>query len=233
VSSTGLSDRGSMKRAVYRLLGTTADDEAFTEHDAEPEEGVNTALQQGMWKAQAFALAQGQRHRWKSWWTITPEEAFEVTSDGRVVAVCLPEDFLRLAADETRSAVFHGGQRWGKLITPEDGETARGAFYFVENRNLNLCCASMPSPALEVRYVHRLAKFTGDGDTADAEAELLALAVAYAADALALRPAFRHERDNIASAVARAERDAAQAARETQQPQRVQTPPVRGSHHFL
>ena len=61
-----LTDRASLKRALYRLMDTDDNDDDLIEHDntGETLEGVYLMLQQGLESAQLYLIDKGMEEFW-------------------------------------------------------------------------------------------------------------------------------------------------------------------------
>jgi hypothetical protein len=231
-----LSSRAALKRQFYRLVDSEADDEALTRHDASTDEAVNEYVQTGIDRAQEWMLREGKRHRWVSTFEVTADEMVDVTGDGRIIGICVPDDFFRLAGDKLDSAVLQDGKPWGGLVEANEGQYLTGDHYFLGGDNFLCFCTTIPAGGLEARYIYRLARFESDNSTFDLDEAEAALAAAYAAQEFADTPAYlfgAEGREALAAKVKRAEQRCGRLANQTQAPQRMQPPPTRGTHYFV
>lgn len=153
-----LTDRASLLRELFRLTDTESDDEFLTEHDSGTLEGAYLALQHGIWNAQEYMINQGL----SDWWvtqssTITTSDwqGTDAADGGRYVdfADVGASDFLRLAGDETRSALRQpNGTRWGHLIDFENRFDYRGQRYWLQGTQLWITRGASPPNDLIFDY---------------------------------------------------------------------------------
>lgn len=178
--SETLTDRASLKRALYRLLNTDATDDALTEHDPAGYslEAIYQALQQGAWDAQLWLIERGLNDRW-----IAEDTSLSFTEDADGSQYeALPADFLRLAGDESHSGLYRTGtgESWGYEIDFLDRRRVWGNYFWFQNERLYLARGSNPPTDLALQYYFRLATLADD-TTVDFPVEDRGLIVAYAA----------------------------------------------------
>jgi hypothetical protein len=149
-----LTDRASLVRAFYRLTNTDATDDALIEHDPAgfALEAVYQALQYGVWDAQEYLIERGMRDRWvKSTAALSfTDEAvtgFQYTD--------LPDDLLRVDADDERTGIRRANERWGQLIHIDDRWRGRGNYYWTQNERLYLARSANPPANLYLDYFFR------------------------------------------------------------------------------
>jgi hypothetical protein len=131
-----------LRRAFYRLLAISPQDDAVTEHESEAEETVNYFIQHGLWNAQYWLLTNTSLRKWIqevgpiTWLT-------DSTTGDRYVE--LPDDFIRLAGDDNNTAFFYRtssqAQRrlpWGNEMDQRDKLNYSGAGYYIENDRIVL-----------------------------------------------------------------------------------------------
>lgn len=229
-----LEDRPSLRRAFYRLTGTSADDDALAEHDSEALEAVHQHLQYGLWDAQEYLLSVGDPSRWVKSATLT---GWVSEADGRKY-VALPDDFLRLAGDERTSALRSvDGREWGSLAQADARLYAYSpSAYWIEGERLFLGTgATIPTGDITIYYHFRHAVLAAEDTPIDFPVEDRPLIVAFAAELYAAEPSFPGGSEGMASirvAVAQAKQKAARRARRTREPRKLRPPPALGTHYF-
>jgi hypothetical protein len=158
-----LTDRASLKRALYRLLDTDDDDDDMIEHDhaSQTLEGIHLLLQQGAESAQLYMIDKGFEEFW-----LTSSSAISLTGSDPDRYVTLPTDMIRLYGDDQNSALRSStGARWGTLIDSKDRYRCRGSnAYYLRNERLYVTTgASLPSGTL-IDYIYHIPILADDSD---------------------------------------------------------------------
>lgn len=171
-----LNTRAELVRAFYNLTGSSASDAALTEHDASPGDQLHYYLTMGAWAAQRYMIG----HGWADWWLKT-SAALVFADDGEEQYAALPDDFLMLAGDGTRSSLLGAdGRNYGTLVA-ESADPLTGVLNYAL-RNDRIYFGSGEVPAVTLRYHYRHPEFDAAADAVDFPAEHRALVVAEAAD---------------------------------------------------
>jgi hypothetical protein len=177
-----LTDRDSLKRALYRLVNTDDEDDALLEHDATPLDGVHEALEVGLDDAQLYLIDSGLGDYWLassgaiSWQGSDPER-FWPLPDGEGA----DPRFLRMYGDRDSSALRDGrGRRWGREIPATMRWRYRGNAYYTTGPRLYLARGASPPHDLVLDYLYR-PPVLEDGVEVDFPREHRPLIVAYAA----------------------------------------------------
>lgn len=181
-----LTNRAKLRQDFYALTGTSATDDSLEEYDSEADERVHRALHFGLWRAQRWMIDKGYADGWRA--SVSKASAdFTTETDGRRWCA-LPSNFLRLAGDEHKSALFDGQYRWGRLEPREellrDYRGDRYAIRGLGDHNPVLWLAreaSLPA-SLTVEYHFRHATLDDDTDALDFPPDCTDLIPAYAAE---------------------------------------------------
>lgn len=227
---------GSWKRELWRLLNTSASDEALTEHDdADIElEAVLVACQHGLDAAQEWLLANGLA----GWWVTRSSALTWLGADatgGQYTT--LPDDFRRLAGDHNRSAMVNSdGIPWGQLVEWEDRHKA-GRGYFFRDGKLYLLRRANPPSDLYLEYVRRLTIPSDDTTTfTEFPRWALPLIPAYAAEYLmdeAFLAGGQELEAKVARRLARLQQKTINQLRLHQGPRRMRSDPVLGNRYWI
>ena len=176
-----LASIAGFRSALYRLLGTSATDQALIEHDNDTLENVYLALTHGCWAAQRYMISAGMAGRWRKRSTaITSWSGSDAADGGRYTA--LPTDFLRLVGNRSgRSALRQAsGETWGTEVE-ETEDTLRGAVYYLKNDQLWLGRGASPPGTIYIDYHFRHPEFTSAIASFDFPLDARGLIVAEAA----------------------------------------------------
>jgi hypothetical protein len=175
-----LTDRASLVRAFFRLVASSSDNPAMTEHDSDTLEAVYQFLQYGAWDAQAWLLDCGLADRWVSVSSALTWSGSDSADGGRYAA--LPADFLRAIGDDNRSCLrVPGSDVWGSQVDFRDRWTGGSNRYWFQDEYLWISKGSAPLSGLCLDYHEQLATLE-DSTTVDFPSAHRALIVAYAAD---------------------------------------------------
>jgi hypothetical protein len=230
-----LHSRADLRRAFYRLTGTSEADSALSEHDTDPGSTVLGLLMLGLWEAQHYAIDVAAPDRWVG---RHPVESWE--TEGRRRYTPLPDDFMRLVGDFETSALFYpAGDRWGRLIDPSL-KTTHGDAYYIENERLNLTRLARPPRNVEIEYYYRHPDLTSDdpdaeGGAIDFPLEDRMLIVALAALEFSNWPSFPGDvgrQAAIQQTVKRWRERIHQRGRRSRQPRRVRHARALGNRFF-
>ena len=179
-----LTDRNSLKRALYRLVNTDDLDDAMLEHDATSLDGIYMALQEGVDDAQQYLVDSGLSDYW-----LTTSAALSFTGSEPDRYVALPatdtagddKRFWRLYGDRKWSALRKSnGTRWGIEIPASGRWTYRGNGDYLRNDRLYLARGASPPSDVVMDYLYRLPDLA-DSTTVDFPESDRQLIVAYAA----------------------------------------------------
>ena len=179
-----LTDRDSLKRALYRLVNTDDLDDAMLEHDATSLDGVYMALQEGVDDAQQYLVDSGLSDYW-----LTTSATLSFTGSDPDKYVALPatdtasadKRFWRLYGDHKWSALRKAnGERWGLEIPAHSRWKIRGNCYYLRNERLYLARGASPPSDVVMDYLYRLPDLA-DSTTVDFPEADRPLIVAYAA----------------------------------------------------
>lgn len=227
-----LPTRSDLRRAMYRLLGINADDEALVENGEAQNKVANDAVQNGIWLAQKFLIGLGFRE----WLKDSAPLSFTARADGTHAAP-LPSDFLRLAGDERDGALYDAdGRTWGGLIDARKKRQAGPRAYWIENGFVRLGRFASPPSGLYIEYHYRHPTLTDETAVVDFPpdwAGMVAPEAAYLAMHEAWFPYGPEQAAKIADARAFWHRQAGPWMRKTQEPQKLRPPPIRGTHYFI
>lgn len=222
----------ALRNAWHRLTGTTSDDDALTENGEGATDVVDLCLTHGFWAAQRHLIANGMANRWRKRSAALSFSGSDTADGGRYTD--LPDDFLRLSGDETRSSIVRAnGDRWGTLITGEN-DSRRGSYYYLKNDQLWLARgADVPTTAY-LDYQYRHPEIT-TGVALDFPLEVRMLGVAYGAEVGMAEGWFPYDESGqakITRAVTYWESQGRKTARESREPRRTKAGKVIGTHHF-
>lgn len=229
-----LANRAALRRAFYRLTGTSATDDQLSEHDTESNETVHYYLHRGLWSAQEYLVTVGG---WSRWVTRVALGAWSTDGEGRRY-VALPDDFLRLAGDERESALLEDGRAWGSLIPgPDSDHSPYVAGYWIEGDRLYAGRTASVPAGLTLKYIARHPVITSDDETTPAGAIDFPLVerpliVAFAAYHFSRDPSFLGDRDAMQVELATAKAEAARRSRTSREPNKLRPPPGLGTHWF-
>ena len=231
-----LRDLAALRRAFYALVGSSSDDEALTDNAGALNETVDYHIQHGIWDAQEHLISAGLGNRWVSAFDVTREEVIHPTTDDRVSAVFLPDDFLRLVADQRRSAVTLGGRPWGQLAPVERLDSVQGReFFYLENGFINFTTA-VPPAGLKVAYHYRHAILVDTDQFLDFPEMERPLIVAYAGASFADTADFTGDDSlyqRIQVNLSQKQARAARRARQTREPKKLRPKDTIGSHWMM
>lgn len=224
-----------LRKAFYRLTGTSADDDALMEHDEGPNGSVDFFVQHGLWDAQEHMLSFGDPdHRWLKRGALDFYDSEE--GEGTRVAL-LPLDFLRLTQDE-RGALraTQGATAWGREVDAEDRFDAGGDRFFIAGNRIGLTKrARVPPGGLHILYYARHSEL-GDATVIEFPVAERPLIIAFAGSHFATHPAFPGDAD----AYAKIERNletwktrAVRASRRSRRPDSIRTPREGVGSHWL
>jgi hypothetical protein len=177
----GLPD---LRRAFYRLIGVAPGDRMLEIYDSEPGETVHYYIQHGLWNAQYFVITNTTANRWVKQ---SAPLTFTLDSASNEKYAELPDDFIRAAGDEQRSALWVPGQpgRWGTMMRFEDRHykhSHRG--YYLQNDRIWMHRNSAPPAGLVMDYYYQHPVLDDDSDPIDFPIEdrpLIAVEAAYLA----------------------------------------------------
>ena len=179
-----LTDRDSLKRALYRLVNTDDLDDAMLEHDATSLDGIYMALQEGVDDAQQYLVDSGLGDYWL---TTSATLSFTGSDPDRYVALPATDTasadkrFWRLYGDHKWSALRKAnGERWGLEIPAHSRWKIRGNCYYLRNERLYLARGASPPSDVVMDYLYRLPDLA-DSTTVDFPEADRPLIVAYAA----------------------------------------------------
>jgi hypothetical protein len=179
-----LTDRDSIKRALYRLVNTDDLDDAMLEHDATSLDGVYMALQEGVDDAQQYLVDSGLSDYWL---TTSATLSFTGSDPDRYVALPATDTdsadkrFWRLYGDHKWSALRKAnGERWGLEVPAHSRWKIRGNCYYLRNERLYLARSASPPSDVVMDYLYRLPDLV-DSTTVDFPESDRPLIVAYAA----------------------------------------------------
>ena len=179
-----LTDRNSLKRALYRLVNTDDLDDAMLEHDATSLDGIYMALQEGVDDAQQYLVDSGLSDYW---FTTSAALSFTGSEPDRYVALPATDTagddkrFWRLYGDRKWSALRKSnGTRWGIEIPASGRWKYRGNGYYLRNERLYLARGASPPSDVVMDYLYRLPDLA-DSTTVDFPESDRQLIVAYAA----------------------------------------------------
>lgn len=227
---TVLTDGNSLKRAFYRLTGTSADDGGLTEHDDVGEETVEQYLQYGLWDAQDYMIQVGHGDRWVSTTAALTFTGADNTDGGRYAD--LPEDFLRAAGDDKTSALRRpNGRKWGTEIPWIHRHRVSGNHFYFQNERLWITRGANPPTDLVMDYHHRHVTID-DGTEVDFPVHDRALIVAFAASRAA-EDAWIPEDSRVSMIdrnLAKQKRAALARSRRSQTPKKMEANHMIGSH---
>lgn len=173
-----LTDRASLKRALFRLVNTSATDDDLTEHDDSSLEGLYLVLQDGVDDAQNWLITHCGLD--DVWTTTSSALSFSGSDPDRRAS--LPGDFLRFAGDERDSPLrYENGNGWGTLIRFKDRYRVRGNYYYLHGDYIYLARgASVPTDGVYMDYIYRIPTLA-DGTTVDMPVDYRDLIPAFAA----------------------------------------------------
>lgn len=179
---SALTDRDSLKRALFRLIDTEETDPGLTEHDDTTDEALDYLLTHGLWDAQDFMIRHGMSDRWVTTTQIPLSgNSWNTSSDNPGEYTALPDDVLRVAGDRNDSPLHDpDGRQWGTLIHIEDRHNVRGDAFWFQNEDLWVADAANPPSDLHLDYHHRLP--APSGSTVDFPERARPLIVAYAGE---------------------------------------------------
>lgn len=235
--ATTLANRAELRLAFQRLTGFGSSDGSLSARETSAGDAVNAWLQQALWDAQAWYLSNVDPHRWLTVSSALSWSGSDATG-GRYTA--LPTDFLRLYGDQEVSALHEAnGNRWGRLVQPEQ-RTSRGNGFYLLDDNLYLLRGAAP-PTVYLDYAHRhptLSDDTGTGSAGliDFPLDDRNLVVAFAGKLASLTPGvFPGDSKEVAlinEALKEAQEIAYTRGRRTREPRKVRRPAALGSHWF-
>jgi len=193
-----IENRPDLRRAFYRLLAISPNDDALTEHDSEIQETVHYFLQSGIWNAQYWLLTNTEVKRWLrpvgpillSPDSNNPEAPVWVRDPvSNSLSITLPTDFIRLAGDAQDTALYlqqgggntSGGRVWGQQIDQRDKNRMRGNWFYLLNDELRLTPTANPPANLFFDYYYRHPLLTEDDDPLEFPVDVRPLIVAEAA----------------------------------------------------
>lgn len=229
-----LTDRASLARAFFRLTGTSSDNPALTEHDADTLETVYQFLQYGAWDAQAWLIDCGLADRWVSVSSALSWSGADSTDGGRYCS--LPSDFLRAIGDDYRSCLREAnGNRWGSQCDFRDRWGAGPNRYWFQDEQVWITYGSSPPSPLYLDYHEKLATLA-DATTVDFPSEHRPLIVAYGADRAmsdAWLPGDLEMQAKITSNLAKLKKEAWRRIRRTSGPRKLKMAQQINSTHWM
>ncbi len=177
-----LTDRASVRRAVYRLANLSDDDGALVEHDLAQREAINLSIYDGINDAQEWMLRSGYPDPWFVIGTVVVVAGVDTDAAGKYIA--LETDFLRLFGDEDASAFYNPSNKhrqWGRQLTgAREGRGRTGDHYWLEGDRIRLAQGSNPPAGLVYDYI-REATEPEDGTAIDFPERERGLVAAWAA----------------------------------------------------
>lgn len=182
-----LSSRAALLRQFYHHLGTAADDDGLTEHDATASEQALRYLQFGLWNAQTELIDRGRGERWRTTsGTLSGWQGSDSADAGRWLSLAdggAFTRFLRLAGNDESSALrTPDGTRWGWEISERKRFDVRGDYwYMLGDDQLWLARGATPPATLLADYYQRHALLDADGVAIDFPEDLTPLIAAEAA----------------------------------------------------
>ena len=228
-----LTDRASLKRALYRLMDTDDDDDDMIEHDntGEALEGILLSLQQGLESAQLFLIDKSLEEYW-----LTTTSALTLTGTDPDRFFTLPTDFLRMYGERRMSALRSAsGTRWGVPIDVKMRWRMVGNFYYLRNERLYVVKgASFPNGTL-MDYIYRL-PILADGSDVDFPAADRPLIVAFAAIHAMQEnwmPGGQEMEAKLEANLKHRKNEAFRRARRSQEPKTVDPGEMIGDHWFV
>lgn len=227
-----LEDRAALLRDFYALTGTSSSDDALTEYDAEASERAHRMIQHGLWDAQEYVLSYVDPDRWL---TRSAALSFTTAADDTHYAA-LPDDFLRLAGDESESALVEAdGTRWGTLLPGRLKGRASGRYYWLQNERVYLAKNASP-PTLYMDYHHRHATLDSNEVALDfpiLDRPLIPAFAAYRAAMEAWLPGGPEMLSKIQANLMERKVEAKRRGRRTREPNKTRAPSPFGTHWFL
>jgi hypothetical protein len=230
-----LTDRASLKRALYRLMDTDDADDDLIEHDntGETLEGVYLMLQQGLESAQLHVIDKGMEEFW-----LTETSALTTTGsdpDRYVDLTSAASDLLRMYGDDQNSALRStSGVRWGTLVDAKDRHRVRGNYYYLRKERLYLAKgASLPTGTV-MDYIYRLPILADDTDVDFPDADrplIVAFAAVHAMEENWL-PGGPEMEQKLERNLLRRKNEAYRRARRSQKPKTVDAGRMLGDHWF-
>ena len=155
-----LTDRNSLKRALYRLTNTDDLDDAMLEHDATSLDGIYMALQEGVDDAQQYLVDSGLSDYW-----LTTSATLSFSGSDQDKNDALPttdtasadKRFWRLYGDHKWSSLRKAnGERWGLEVPASARLRLRGNYYYLRNERLYLVRGASAPSDLVMDYIFRL-----------------------------------------------------------------------------
>ena len=183
-TATRLTDRASLRRALYNLVNTDSSDEAHLEHDATDLDTIYMALQVGLDDAQQYMIDMGIQDFWHA-----ESAALSFTGSDPDKYWALPTTdtdgadrrFYRMYGDRGLSSHRRAnGTRWGGEIDPLMRWRVRGNYFYLRNERLYLARSAAPPSDLVMDYIYRLPDLA-DGTTVEFPEADRPLIVAFAA----------------------------------------------------
>ena len=238
-----LTDRASLKRALYRLVNADDADDDLIEHDDSTLEGVYLSLQQGAEAAQLYLVDAGVGDTWLT----TTSSALSFTGSDPNRYYDLPDGagadaaFLRIYGDQDLTGLRRSdGERWGRLISAEIRWRTRGNYYYTRGSasegkaRLYLSRGAAPPSDLFLDYIYRLPALA-DSTTVDFPEPDRPLIVAFAAvHAMeeSWLPGGPEMESKLMRNLDRRKHDAWRRARRSRQPKQAQPAVMVGDHWF-
>ena len=191
-----IENRPDLRRAFYRLLAISANDDALTEHDSEIQETVHYFIQSGIWNAQYWLLTNTEVKRWLRVFgpiLLAPDlsrptaPVWELDAVSGRLSVELPDDFIRLAGDAEDTGLYlqrggsTGARVWGQQIDQREKNRLRGNWFYIENDRLVLTPTANPPAELYFDFYYRHPLLTKDDDPLEFPVDVRPLIVAEAA----------------------------------------------------
>jgi hypothetical protein len=161
-----LTDRDSLKRALYRLVNTDDSDDAMLEHDTAALDGVYMALQEGVDDAQLYLIDSGLGDYW-----VTESAAISFTGSDPNRYWSLPSTdtsgsdkrFFRMYGDHGASALRRPtGTRWGMEIPAAMRFERSGNYFYLRNERLYVTRHAAPPADMVMDYLYRLPDLEDD-----------------------------------------------------------------------
>lgn len=190
-----LTDRASLKRALFTLCDTDATDADLIEHDASTLEGVYRLLTEAGDTAQEELIRGGYGEFWLETSAAISWSGSDATLGGRYWA--LPAEFRRAYGDENDSCLREAdGSQWGQEIPPELRLRAEGNFYYFRSSQLWIAREADPPATLYMDYYRKVQDMQDSVDV-DFPEELRSLVVAYAAVDAASEAWYTGDREDV------------------------------------
>ena len=221
--------------ALYRLTGTVSGDDGMEENGEDTDEVGYIYLTRGFRAAQRWLIARGLGDRWRKRSSALSWSGADSTDGGRYAA--LPDDFLRLtgvrASNGLRSGALReaNGDAWGQEIAAED-DRYKGNFYYLKSDQLWLARDASPPTTLYLDYFYKHPAISAATVSFDVPVDAVHLCVAEGANAAkeeSWMEGGAEAEAKIERALARAQGEAVEIARQSRNRGKLRHRPVYGS----